>query len=153
MTKESGIDTGTDRTEKRMKLTETIATVGLLLIAVGIMAPFFKMESEPYTRVFKWVFTAGALTYLGARVADVCLSRDESIRVRRLRRLEAWAGVAFCVGAFFWFYNADRFGETLWTLFLVRETVLFTLVGALIQIIASWMIVSVIKKENKKKNE
>ena len=86
------------------------------------------------------------MAYAAARFTG-SLGRDESFRVRRMRRLEFWAGVAFCIGAFFWFFNTRSFdGETL-TFRMLNETILFTLVGALIQIVASWMLSSQLRKE------
>lgn len=134
--------------DKRRKKIETAATIGLLLVAIGLVGPFTRMEDEILIKVFKWIYTAGAVTFLAARLFDVRGAQNESLRLRRLRRMEAWAGIAFAVGAFFWFYNAGKFDEHIWTLGLMRETVLFTLAGALIQIISSWMIVGAMKKEN-----
>lgn len=134
--------------EKRHKVVEGVATAALCLVALGLVAPFVSMEDTVWIRVFKWIYTSGAALYLIARLCDVRDAAD-SLRLRRLRRLEAWAGIAFCIGAFFWFYNADRFGEIIWSLGLMRETVLFTLVGALIQIISSWMIVGEVRKMQK----
>ena len=59
--------------------------------------------------------------------------------------MEVWAGVAFCVATFFWFYNTSRYPYM--SLAVMRDTVVFTLDGALIQIIAAWMIASQMKKE------
>ena len=42
-----------------------------------------------------------------------------------------------------WFYNFNRLGEIIitgGTLGIIRDTVMFTLVGAALQLIASWMI-------------
>lgn len=80
MTKEdSGKSAAGVSQDVRRKRTETIATLGLLLVAVGLLAPFMRMEDESFTRVFKWIYTAGALTYLVARVVDVCLSKSDSL--------------------------------------------------------------------------
>ena len=62
--------------------------------------------------------------------------------------MEAWAGVAFCIASFFWFYNTHRFGVVSGaSLTLMRETILFTMVGAILQVVASWMIYAREKKE------
>ena len=61
--------------------------------------------------------------------------------------MEFWAGVAFMAGAVFWFVQEDRLGASGGLLALMRETVMFTLAGAFIQIIASWLIVYRVKKE------
>lgn len=132
--------------EKRRKAFEMTASFGLLLVAVGLCAPFATSDGSVWLKVFKYIYAAGALIYVVARVVGVRDPR-ESVRLRRMRRMEAWAGVAFCAGAFFWFYNASRFGESVFTLTLLRDTVMFTLAGAIIQIIAAWLISSRAKKE------
>lgn len=141
---------------KRRKAVEATATFGLILVAVGLAAPFTDLTNGEYIRFFKWIYSPGALIFTIARVVG---STDpfDSMRMRRLRRLEFWAGVAFCVGAFFWFYNEGRFSDLLkdgfGAMVYLRETVVFSLVGALIQVIASWMIGYRQKKEVKKTEE
>lgn len=132
--------------EKRRKQVEAISTVGLILLAVGLVAPFVSLENETMASVFKWIFAAGALIYTIARVVNVS-DPGESKRMRRLRRLEMWAGFAFCAGAFFWFYNAARLNLPVLTLGVLNDTIMFTLAGAVIQIIASWMISSQARKD------
>ena len=51
------------------------------------------------------------------------------------------------IGGAFWFYSENHLGPYAGMLALLRETILFTLVGAAIQVIASWMIVSKSKSE------
>lgn len=63
--------------------------------------------------------------------------------------MEFWAGVAFVLGAALWFYSETRLGEYAGPLAVMKDTIMFTLAGALIQIIASWLIVSRTKKEQK----
>ena len=132
---------------KVRKALENTATFGLLLVAVAIAVPFMNLDSGGWLAAFKWVYAAGALIFTVARVAGVNHPGD-SFRLKRLRRLECWAGIAFLVGGFFWFYNEARFGGSLgFTLAILRETILFTLAGAMIQIIAVWMIYFREKKE------
>lgn len=130
---------------------ETAATAGLLLVAVGTLGPVFTFRDTLWPVVFKWIYAVGALVYTGARIAG-SLGRDESVRVRRLRRMEFWAGLAFCFGAFFWFYNQSRF-QGFFSLQVVRETIVFTMVGAVIQIIASWRLSKVLRRELKDPKE
>lgn len=127
------------------KAMEGTATFALLLVAIGLVGPFASVDSQVLMVMFKWIFTVGAALYLIARVVNVNEPGD-SFRVRRLRRLESWAGVAFCIAAFFWWWNAARYGSVL-TLRVLQETVMFTLVGAMIQIISSWLLVSAIRKQ------
>ena len=51
------------------------------------------------------------------------------------------------VGAAFWFYQEGHLGKYAGILAVMRDTIMFTLAGALIQIISSWMIMSQSKKE------
>lgn len=138
---------GKDRRSIRVAM-ERLAIFGLLLVAVGLIAPFASMGSLTLMRIFKWTFAAGALIYTVARIVGAW-GKDGSFRVRRLRRMEAWAGVAFCIAAFFWFYNTRNFDGFTLTFRMLNETILFTLAGALIQIVASWSINSALKKENR----
>lgn len=136
--------------ERRRRIAEALATVGLVLLAVGLIAPFASIDNATVQGMFKWIFASGALLYTGARAINVNAPGD-SIRLRRLRRLELWAGIIFCVAAFFWFYKAARLGEYGFSLALIHDTILFTLAGALIQIIASWMISSRMRKEEEQR--
>lgn len=133
--------------QKIRKAMESCATFGLLLVAAAIAVPFANLTSGAWLSACKWIYAAGALIFTVARIANVRDPR-ESFRLRRLRRLEAWAGIALCVGAFFWFYNESRFGAYFgFSLTVLRETIMFTLVGAIIQIIAVWLIYYREKKE------
>lgn len=135
---------------KGKKALENTATLGLILVAVGMLAPFADMSSPGLIRVFKWIYTAGAAVFTIARAAG-STDHAESMQIRRLRRLEFWAGVAFCIGAFFWFYNENRFSFYLdlgmGTLACLRDTIYFTLAGAAIQILAVVMLSRRMKRE------
>lgn len=132
------------------KAIEGAATFGLILVAVGLAAPFTDLMNSDYIRFFKWIYAPGALIYTIARIVG---STDplESMRLRRLRRLEFWAGVAFCMGVFFWFYNEHRYADLLsqgaGAMVYLRETVYFSLAGALIQVIAIGALSRQLKKE------
>jgi len=86
------------------------------------------------------------VVYTVARVVGA-VGRDGSFRVRRLRRMEGWAGIAFCIAAFFWFYNTRKFDGEMLTFRMLNETILFTLAGALIQIVSSWMLSAALRKD------
>lgn len=137
-----------ERLKKRIlrKKCEGIATFGLLLVCVAMVAPFAGASTPAALNVFCWVYAAGSLIYTIARMVDIS-DPDESVRLRRLRRMEFWAGLAFCIASGFWFYTSSRLGPNAGLLALMRNTVLFTIVGAALQTIASWMIVSRMKKE------
>lgn len=134
--REGATEQGTFRSRKAV---ERGAVFGLILVAVGLFAPFTSLDTIAYIRFFKWVYAAGALIFTVARIVG---STDpaESMHLRRLRRLEFWAGVAFCIGAFFWFYNEEKFSFYLsvgmGSLACLRDTVYFTLAGGAIQIMA-----------------
>ncbi len=133
--------------EARRKYVEIAAVVGLLLVLLAMMAPFFAGLVGRSMMWAKWVYAAGALVYTIARVVNVNAPGD-SLRLRRLRRLEFWAGMCFIVGAAFWFYKLDYYsGFFAGPLAVMRQTVAFTMAGAVIQIVASWMIASQMKKE------
>lgn len=132
--------------ERLRRKVEATSTMGLILLAVGLVGPFANLDNTTLTEVLKWVFTAGALIYTVARMVNVNDPGD-SVRLRRLRRMEMWAGFAFCVAAFFWFYNSHRFAGFSFSAAVMNDTIMFTLAGALIQIIASWMISFRMKKE------
>lgn len=125
---------------------EGTATFGLLLVCAGLVAPFAAAGHHGWLVAFKWIFAAGALIYTAARIAGAW-PKGESFKVRRLRRMECWAGFAFCTAAFFWFWNTRAFSGVMLTFGMLNETILFTLVGALIQIVSSWMLSSALKKE------
>lgn len=128
------------------RVMEALATFGLILVAVGLAAPFATFGNGTLLVMFKWIFAAGAVVYTVARVVGA-VGRDGSFRVRRLRRMEGWAGIAFCIAAFFWFYNTRKFDGEMLTFRMLNETILFTLVGALIQIVSSWMLSAALRKD------
>ena len=134
--------------EKRRKQVESIATFGLILICVALVAPFTDPTSNEYLNVFRWIYGAGALIYIIARVVDISDPKD-SQRLKRLRRMEIWAGVSFALATAFWFIGQHRFHNDpyIGALAILQNTIMFTLVGALIQIVASWLIYSQTKKE------
>lgn len=123
------------------------ASAGMFFVAVGLVTPMFDPLNQALMSAFKWVYLAGVVIYLIARCVDVS-DPEEPARLKRLRRLEFWAGIAFAIGSFFWFYTEIR-TPMAGPLAMLRNTVLFSLVGATIQLIASWMIYAVQKKCSK----
>lgn len=124
---------------RRRNNMEALATVALILIALAIMVPLFFLGSHTVIVVMRWVYLLGAVLYTVARIVPVNLTSDP-LTVRRLRRMEVWGGVAFLIGAGFWFYNASRFGEYFFSMGLMQNTVAFTMAGAVIQMVASWLV-------------
>lgn len=135
---------------KSRKAIESTAAFGLILVAVGLAAPFTDLTNGDYIRFFKWIYAPGALIFTIARIVG-STDPDESLRLRRLRRMEFWAGIAFCIGAFFWFYNEHHYASLLpfgvGAMLYLRDTVYFSLAGALIQVISVFAISRRIKKE------
>ena len=134
--------------EKLRRRMEALSTFGLILIAAGLVAPFAAVDNTLMAVVCRWVFAAGALVYTVARMVNINDPAD-SMRLRRLRRMEMWAGFCFVVAAGFWFYNAHRFAGIVFSLPVMNNTIVFTLAGAVIQVVASWMISAQAKKEKK----
>ena len=132
--------------EKRRKQVEATATFGLILICVALVAPFTSPASMNYLNVFRWIYGSGAVIYLIARIVDISDPKD-SPRLKRLRRMEFWAGISFGLATAFWFIGQHRLGPYAGALAVLQNTIMFTLVGALIQIVASWLIYSQTKKD------
>lgn len=134
--------------KRRRALAETCASAGMLLIGVSMLLPLFNMLDVKMLYTFRWVFAAGTLLFWGGRCIPVSTPSD-STRMRRLRRLEFWSGACFGVAAFFWFYNCHKYAAMPFTgaLMILRDTILFSLAGAVIQLIAVWLIYFRLKKE------
>lgn len=149
------VDNDATKLAKRRNIVEILATVGLILIAIGLLAPFYDVENIRMLSIYKWIYAPGALLFTVARAINVN-APDDSLRVRRLRRLEFWAGFAFVIAAFFWFYNDNKYIGSMPGVYLfvgplkvLRETIMFSMAGAVIQLIASWMIAFRLRKEEK----
>lgn len=135
---------------KRRKVTDFISGGGMVLIAIGLLIPLLNLSDTSMLPICKWVFTTGVLLCLGAKCV-VTYPPSTSFRLRRLKRLEFWASVCFAVGAGFWFYNESKFSgiDGIGALSIIRDTILFTLSGAIVQLIAAWLIYFREKKEAK----
>ena len=138
--------------EKRRKQVEATATFGLILICVALVSPFTNPTSVEYLSIFRWIYGAGAVIYLIARLVDVTDPMD-SPRLKRLRRMEFWAGISFGLATAFWFIGQHRFHNDPYVgaLAVLQNTIMFTLIGALIQLVATWLIYSQTKKEIKQR--
>ena len=139
--------------EKRRKQVEATATFGLILICVALVGPFTSPGNIEYLNVFRWIYGAGTIIYLIARLVDIS-DPKESLRLKRLRRMEFWAGISFGLATAFWFIGQHKYNNDpyIGPLAVLQNTIMFTLVGALIQIAASWLIYSQTKKEIREKN-
>lgn len=133
--------------DRRRKLVEVVASVGLLLVLFSMVAPFVQGFFGTSLMWARWVYAAGALVYTASRAVNVNASSD-SMRLRRMRRMEFWAGVCFIAGAAFWFYKLQCYADLpVGILAVMNQTVAFTMAGAVIQIVASWLIAARMKKE------
>ncbi|MDE5662139.1 MAG: hypothetical protein K2I04_05885 [Muribaculaceae bacterium] len=112
-------------TVRNPRLASVGAPVGLLLVLLATIVPFFLRDNALAQTVYPYVYAAGALLLLVVRLFTPFSGSD--MRLRRLHRIESWSAVFFCVGAFFQFYP----GSTL------RDWLAFTLAGAAIQIFTS----------------
>lgn len=141
------VSTNGEKLDRRRKYVEAVASVGLLLVLVSMVAPFVQGLLNASLMWTRWVYAAGALVYTTARAVNVNASSD-SVRLRRMRRMEFWAGICFIAGAAFWFYKLQYYtGLSIGILAVMRQTVAFTMAGAVIQIVASWFITARMKKE------
>lgn len=134
--------------EKKRKYVELGAAMGLLLVLAAMLAPFIGWRIGVDLMWARWVYAAGALTYTVARVVDVN-AKGDSLRLRRLRRIEFWAGMCFIVAGAFWFYKLQYYSFfSAGPLAVMQQTVAFTMAGAVLQIVAGWMISARMKKES-----
>ena len=121
----------------------TKQTIGNILLCISmtiLMAaaaiPLFIMPAPSWQR---YLLAAGAL---GVLVAQILIpSPSKEFRIRRLSRMNVWAGIVYCVGAYCLFSsNID----------MQRSWVTFLLAGAVLQIYATFMLS---KLSNNKKEE
>lgn len=103
--------------------------VGLLMIVAGVALPFIMMMGGWHSEAYKYIYAAGALMLFVSRVLSPY--KGDSLRLKRLVRLESWSAIFFCVAAFFMFYPP---GNNL------RDVLAFTIAAAAIQCYCSIMI-------------
>lgn len=125
-----------DRPEERA-WAKWMAITGLLLIVAATAMPLLRIEGD----AFKYVYSAGALLVLAGRAFNRC--PYQILRVKRLYRIEVWAGIIFCAGAFFMFYKGA--GRMDW--------MAFTLAGGVIEAYASIMIPRTVEDAKKNKRD
>lgn len=138
---------------RRKKQVESYSAIGMVLIAATMLVTLLNLDNAAMIEICKYFFAAGAVIFTAARSINLS-PKNESMKLRRLRRMEFWAGVSFLAAAFFWFYNSKQSVSTenlAVTMSLLRDTVVFTIAGAVIQIIASWLIYYRERKEQSAK--
>lgn len=109
---------------------------GLLMIVAGVALPFIMMIGGWHSEAYKYIYAAGALMLFVSRVLSPY--KGDSLRLKRLVRLESWSAIFFCVAAFFMFYPP---GNNL------RDVLAFTIAAAAIQCYCSIMINRKVKSE------
>ncbi len=110
---------------KKEQIMMLLITVGMLLIAVGIVLPIFMgIDCAAY----RYIYAAGALMLIIGRIFSPYRGKD--LRLKRLYRIESWSAIFFCVAAFMLFYNPRS----------MRDALAFTLAGGVIQVYTSIMI-------------
>lgn len=108
-----------------------IMNLGLLLIVAATALPLFHVTGD----TFRWIFSAGALLAIAGRLCAPGY-RGTIVRVRRLARIEMWACIVFCAGAFFMWYDRQS-----------TDWLAFTLAGGLLEVYVSLMIPRTLSKE------
>ena len=103
-----------------------VAPLGLLLILAATAVPFFMMHTPWAQQAYPFVYGAGALVLLAARLF-ARKGRCSDMRLERLYRLEKWAPVIFIVALGLLFYNPHT----------LRDWLAFTMAGAVIQLYTS----------------
>lgn len=108
---------------RRRELMSMLTSLGLLIIAVGIVIPLL---SGGFDRNgwYRWVYAAGALVCLASSLFTPPLPGTD-IRERRWQRIESWSSIFFCAGAAFLFVPGTA----------PRDWLAFTLAGAVLRII------------------
>lgn len=141
-------------TRQRLVMVEAGASLGMILIAVGIFLPLLNMMDVKMLYVFRWIFGAGALLFWASRAVPLN-NEFNDMRIRRMHHMEFWVGACFGVATFFWFYNCHKFANQPYTgaLMILRDTIMFALAGAVLQLIAAWMIYFRQKKLIKERDE
>lgn len=109
------------------KYLEALAPVGLLLIAIGALAPLFTGGFSCLWWM-RWVYGAGALWMLLCRLFSPYRGTD--LRMRRLVRMQAWSALFFVAATVFLFVPGTA----------PRDWLALTMAGAAVQVIASVMI-------------
>lgn len=102
-----------------------LAVAGLIFVVVATAMPLLHVVGA----WVKWLYGAGAIAVTVGRAFNQP-PKEAPLRVRRLYRMEVWAGLMFCAGTFFMFYQgAGR-----------MDYMAFTLAGGMIEVYASLMI-------------
>jgi len=108
-----------------------VVNIGLLFIVAGTALPLFHLGGL----TARIIYSIGAAAVLLGRLFAPSL-KGQSLRVRRLSRLEVWVGIIFCAGAFFMWYTPER-----------MDWLAFTMAGAAVQVYVSMALPKAISKD------
>lgn len=109
-----------------------ILNIGLLCIGVATLIPLLNGGFDhPW---FRYLYAAGAVMVIIARLFSPYTGRH--LRMKRLHRMEAWSSLFFGVAVFFMFYDKTQ----------NRDWLAFTMAGAVIQVVATMLMVRVARK-------
>ncbi len=115
--------------------TQWALNIGLLLIMTGTVVPLFTVSRPPMWD--KILFAVGCAGVLVARL--FAPYSGKVLRIKRLKRIESWTAIIFCVGAFFMF-TGTRWGIG------ANDWLAFTMAGAFLTAFTSIMIPRALKK-------
>lgn len=109
-----------------------LSTIGLLVIGVATLIPLlYGSFTHPW---FRYLYAAGAAMVIVGRLFSPYTGKH--LRMKRLRRMEAWSSIFFGVAVFFMFYDKIQ----------NRDWLAFTMAGAVVQVVATMLMVRVAKK-------
>jgi len=91
--------------------TQWTANAGLIIVMAAVAMPLMHL----WPGAVRWVYTSGALLHLAGRMGIVPASRKLPLRLKRLRRIDLWAGIFFVAAAVFMFL--PQAGATDWIAF------------------------------------
>ena len=127
---------------RNMMLANVVAPLGLLLVLVATATPFFLMHTPWAIAAYPWVYGAGAIILLVARLFVTHQTADD--RLKRLYRLEKWSPILFIAALAILLYN-QYYDPTHTTL---RDWLAFTMAGAALQVFTGFAIPARMKKSN-----
>lgn len=121
-------------TDRNNMLANVLAPLGLMLVLLATATPFFLMHTAWALGAYPWVYGAGAVLLLAARLFTSRSTSDE--RLRRLYRLEKWSPILFLAALALLLYSmyTDPTHTTL------RDWLAFTLAGAVLQVYTGFAI-------------
>ena len=109
--------------EQKTQISNIMVVIGLFIMAVMALLPLLNINLE----WMRWVFAAGALIVLVARILGNY--NGPSLRIQRLHRILISSGILYCASALMMFISRGT-----------NDWIAFLLAGIVIQLYASWMI-------------